>query len=1411
MRVVLENPSAGALDTELRVGDPAATVADLLDELGVGEQFSGVVIDGRFCHRELALAEIGLYEGARVAPAQLAPSGDGVREALQLRVISGLEAGRRMPLTGTGVVVGRELACDLVLEDGSVSRRHLRVVPSAGGLQATLTDLGSANGTWLEGRRISAPAEVAVGAIFEAGDVAFTLAAPAPGLELDPLREAGPAGTIPFNRPPRARSASPRAALHAPERPADPAPPRFSWASAIGPLILGGVMVVLLHSAVYALFMLLSPVLVAATWIEGRRHARRTASGHSREHMRELARFDAALTARQRQERDERRAQLPDLGEIVQRACAPDPRLWERRGDDEDFLALSGGLGELLARPELDSRGPPAVDAEALLARRERLNLVPVPVPLAAGAVGIVGPRAKALAVARGLVCQAAVLHGPADLILTVLSDPDRAGAWDWAKWLPHCRDACSGGARALIATAPQLVAELSAELTEAAQQSQRTILAVLDGDALIEGRDALGRALLRAGPRVSGIVIARSVQRLPAACTTVIEVGEDGAEGTIRRPQAGERSDAVLIAGISEPTARSCALALARFEDPELRLPGGAIPDTVALTQLLGLGAIDADHLRARWERAVAAPGLAARFALGEDGPFVVDLVNDGPHGLIAGTTGAGKSELLRSLVAALATEHSPERVNFVLIDYKGASAFGQCGALPHSVGLVTDLDEQLGARALESLEAELRQRERILREHRCSDLIEYGRLAADGRANPLPRLLVIIDEFATLAAELPDFITALVGVAQRGRSLGVHLLLATQRPSGAVNENIRANTNLRVCLRVQAAQDSADVIDDPAAALIPRTQPGRAYVRLGPGELVPVQVALVSGISDRVGHRAVQLIPFTLGPEAAPPTAAPSPAAPRGASDLERIVAAAREAHGGLAPPRRPWLEPLPAMVALDALPDLGPVRALAGDRGVLVALGVADDPGAQSQYPVGWNLNSGNLLIYGVLGSGVTTALATVALSLSALAAPDLVHIYVLDFGAGELGALAGLPHVAAVIAAGEHERQRRLLRYLHAQLDERRGLTAAQRAGLPRVVLLIDGYSGFAAEQDGAGGEGLREALARVWADGPELGVHAAISADRVGAVPSSIASLAQQRLVLQLADVADYGQFGIRRHQIPRFTPGRALHGGTAQVLQIAHPGPLARAVAAAADRAPAAAPRPPGIEVLPAQVSVEDVLHTLRRATAPDDGALVLPLGLGDEDLRAAGFALYPGEHALIAGPARSGKSTALLALAACAARVAPELERIGVALRRSPLADSALLSRVVSGAPELEALLAQLRGSARPALVLIDDAEGIDDSTRRLTDALGAPEPGFHAVVAGRTEGLSAIGHWTMAVRRSRVGLLLMPNVATDGSLLGVTLPRRPPPPRRPGCGYLVGPRGLELVQVASPGAPAH
>ena len=235
------------------------------------------------------------------------------------------------------------------------------------------------------------------------------------------------------------------------------------------------------------------------------------------------------------------------------------------------------------------------------------------------------------------------------------------------------------------------------------------------------------------------------------------------------------------------------------------------------------------------------------------------IDLVRDGPHALVAGTTGSGKSELLRTMVASIAADAGPDDVTFVLIDYKGGATFDACRDLPHTVGVVTDLDERLAARAIRSLDAEIRRRERALRDAGAVDLADYRRAPRrDGRA-PLPRLVVVIDEFAALAVELPTFLSSLVGVAQRGRSLGIHLVLATQRPAGVVSDDIRANTNLRIALRLNDRHDAIDVVGSAAPAALPRSLPGRAVLRLGPEELVTFQTATSSAIVGRAAGLAL------------------------------------------------------------------------------------------------------------------------------------------------------------------------------------------------------------------------------------------------------------------------------------------------------------------------------------------------------------------------------------------------------------------------------------------------------------------------------------------------------------------------------------------------------------------------
>jgi S-DNA-T family DNA segregation ATPase FtsK/SpoIIIE len=1417
VRVVIEHPGASPEDVELIVHDPDATVAELLEALGDDDRAPGVVLDGRFCHADLALEEIGLYEGASVRIDGPPRDVDMPAPAmLELRVVGGLDAGRRMPLrAGVSVTVGRDPDADLVLNDDGVSRRHMELSAGASGT-VTVTDLDSANGTWIEGRRIHEPSPLNPGEIFEAGDVVLMVAAPSTPLAFDPLREVRSDGTAAFNRPPRPRRSGEAAPLSLPEQPSSPEKPQFSMVAAVGPLVLGAVMVLVTKNLFFALFMILSPVLTVGGYIEQRRRRTKTISGQGREHQTELKRFEQQLTERRDDELERLRQDLPDVAELVRRATAPEPTLWERRESDDDFLRLSAGFAKIPFQPDLnrsDFRGVSEA-TEATLERYGRLPPAPVEVNLSrGGVVGIVGPRPQSLAVARALLCQAATLQGPADLQVAVLADDASAADWEFVKWLPHARDLFAGGSRRMIAADRAGVESLIATLRERGEADSRTLLAVLDSPALIEGRGAPGRTLLRGGARVSGIILAATPERLPANCTTVIEVAAGTAEARLLRPQRGEVVDPVLVSGLSPDTATSCARALSRFDDADLSLEGGTLPTGVELLPLLGLGEVSATTLADRWRQTFLESGLSATFAVDRDGPFSVDLVRDGPHGLIAGTTGSGKSEMLRSLVASLAAGYSPERLNFVLIDYKGGSAFARCAELPHTVGMVTDLDEQLGSRALTSMEAELRYRERFLRDCGADDLIALDRLVAAGSAQPLPRLVVIIDEFATLAAELPDFMTSLVGIAQRGRSLGVHLLLATQRPAGAVNDNIRANTNIRICLRVQTAQDSTDVLDDRVAATISRIQPGRAYVRLGPSELDPIQTALVTGPALAAELAPVRVRPFTPLTDVEPERGVgeDGKAAPN-ESSLDLLVAAAAEAHADVAPPRRPWLEPLAPVVELEAMlreirdAEQARVMPFAGDSGNVVPLALADDPAAQAQYPAGWNLDAGNLLVTGIGGSGTTTALRSLAMSLAMTSDPNRLHMYIMDFGAGELAGLAELPHVGAVIAASARERQVRLIRMLRRELVARREHGLEGRA---RIVLMLDGYAGFVSEHSDLAGDAVREEFARLWADGPELGIHMVLAADRPGAVPSALVSVAQQRLVLALADTADYAQFGIRRHQLPRFSPGRAmLASNPPKVLQIAQASTDVPALARMLPARDDLTHPPREVGVLPREVTVPEVLE---RAVIPpaEDGVLWLPVAIEDGDLELAGWSLYPGEHALISGPARTGRTSTLIAIAQICAALHPEVEIAALAPPRSGLLKLPGLWGRASSAGEITELVAALKAPAESAarrLLLIDDAEGVDDPGMALAGLLGTREANFSVIAAGRAETFRSLGHWSVGLRASRNGLLLMPDPNMDGAPLGVALPRRPAPPARPGCGYLVMGGNFVLAQAALP-----
>ncbi|ANP52938.1 S-DNA-T family DNA segregation ATPase FtsK/SpoIIIE [Streptomyces griseochromogenes] len=1409
-------------DVEVRFGRPDAALADLAAAVGMPGRV--LAVDGRVLPPETVVNESGLVHGSKVADARGRVAGGLMAGALRkpavvLRLVGGLEAGRSVPLAVGRTVVGRGAEADVRVVATGVSRLHAVFDVLPGG-RVTVTDLGSANGTDVNGVRTHETVPVQAGDLVSLGGELMLRAVPAdrfgPVQRINAVREAGPGGTLPFNRPPRGGRPVDTSPIAVPAPPTRTHKAPFSVAALLGPLAMAAATVVLTGDPRYAAIAALTPIMFVANFAEERLRGRSSSRRGSREYRARIAEFEAAVERRRTDEIRFRRAAHCDPAEALYRATAPGTALWERRPAAEDFLRLVVGTADLPWEPPLErGSAEPAPEPAAVLARKSVLPQVPVVVGVSAGeAVGFEGNRKACLAVARSLLCQAVVGSGPADVTVAVFTDAERLADWDWTKWLPHGADVRSGTTR-LVAVGSEQADTLAQHLLAAAPPreaggvpqdggAQRSagpvLLVVVDGATLLEGRPNRLRDLIASTSLRCGALVLTT--RLPALCTSVVTASPEGV-GKVRDVALGVTVQQVLLDGMRAVEARDTARALARFEDPELRIEGAGLPDRISLLPLLDLESVDGAAVADHWRKRV--PRLRVRAVLGvtERDLFTVDLDDDGPHALIAGTTGSGKSELLRTLIASMAVDADPEHLTFALVDYKGGGALDECAALPHTVGLVTDLDEQLSERALRCLEAELRHREALLRRTGLSHVRDYQRLRDTGRTElePMPRLAVVIDEFATLVKALPDFVDSLVGIAQRGRSLGVHLIMATQRPAGSVNDAIKNNVKLRIALRLESTGDSQDVIDDPAAAAIGSRQWGRAFYRLSAREVVPVQTALSTGVTPETAVTApVTAAPFLLSL----PAAEPGTAGTDGKTDLQRLVAAAGQASGlaGFAEPRRPWPDPLPTVVHAADLPPVAE-RGLQTEAVGLPAYALADDPDRQRQYPVGWDPTAGNVLIYGSGGSGTSTALAALALASAGAHPPERCHIFALDMGAGGLAPLTGLPHTGAHIGPAERERQIRLIRLLRRELDERKARGVAgtgHGAPAPDWLVLLDNLGALLSDFDkDVAGMNLIDELARVYADGPAVGIRFAVTADRSGAVPSAWAALTQQKLLMRLADPGEYSYFDVPRGAVPAYVPGRALVAATRQVIQIGLPAEdLATAVAACAARRPGAVTSAPQVGLLPAEI-------TLGALTAP---AVVtaepwhIAVGLDGDTLGATGLRLYEQEHALIAGPQRSGRSTALCTVARQVIAAADPPAVVVFAPRRSPLRELAGAAALVTEYGDLEAALAPHPG---PTLLLVDDADTVEDDLGVLDRWLSASPPGRHLVAAARADALRrTYGHWTQGARDSRCGILLAPDHDLDGDLLGTTLPRHDRLAPLPGRGYLVIDGVAGGVQVA-------
>ncbi|MER6677601.1 FtsK/SpoIIIE domain-containing protein [Streptomyces sp. NPDC000983] len=1275
-----------------------------------------------------------------------------------------------------------------------------------------------------------------------------------------------------YNRPPRLRPPERQTRFRLPSSPREYEPRPLPWLMALTPLV-GAVVAVMIFGRWYYLIMAgLSPILLFANYYNDKKHGRKSHAKQVKEYEEQKARIEQDAQDALVVERNDRRHAIPDPATVLSMGTGPRTRLWERRRTDRDHLLLRVGTGQLPSEVILD-------DPEQDDHKREvtwKIEEAPVALNLRGlGVVGMAGPGDSARAMGRWAVAQFAALHSPMDVQFYVLSEQSAQDSWDWVRWLPHARPSTGQDINVLIGTDAETVGARIGELTQildarkkAAEQnrSQGTsftdpdIVVVWDGSRRLRSLPGVVR-LLREGPAVSMFALCLDAEErfLPGECQAYV-VAEPKAEepgqpqrAADRSPQApggfpsfqawhqaapepdrarepdklrlrveeagAERRRDVRPDFVSPSWCLRLARSLSSLRDISGETEDSALPGASRLLDVLQLEPPTSDAIMARWRTG----GQSTMAVIGEsyDGAFGIDIRKDGPHGLIAGTTGSGKSELLQTIVAALAVANTPENMTFVLVDYKGGAAFKDCVHLPHTVGMVTDLDAHLVERALESLGAELHRREHILAKADAKDIEDYQDLVRrDPSHKPVPRLLIVIDEFASMVRDLPDFVTGLVNIAQRGRSLGIHLLLATQRPSGVVSPEIRANTNLRIALRVTDGGESTDVIDSPEAGHISKNTPGRAYVRLGHASLVPFQSGRVGGRRPGAADPAV-LMPW-VGPLAWEDLGRAALAKPKAESredeeitDLKVLVDTIRSANTslGIPPQHSPWLPALDEQLLLDEIP--APAFTPAPGKLAPAAFGVEDLPASQSRRPVAIDFAGfGHLMIGGAPRSGRSQLLRTIAGSLARTHSVADVHLYGIDCGNGALNALTRLPHVGAVVSRNQTERVVRLVNRLKGEMDRRQNLLAdkgfadigeqraasAEEERLAHIVVLLDRWEGWVPTLGEVDHGALTDELQTMMREGASVGIHLVLTGDRTLLV-GRIATLTEEKYGLRLSDRSDFSMLGIPARKVPEeIPPGRAFKNDAGTETQFAllaedTTGQGQAAALAAIGEAAAArdaevprSRRPFRVDSLPSRIAFDEAWEM----RDPDlSGSKLFALaGIGGDEIIGFGPDLAQGVPSfVIAGPAKSGRSTVLMNFAQSFLKQGTRL--VVAAPRQSPLRGLEGVEGVLKvytgddiDEDEFEELIDDAEPSpGSPVVVLIDDGEILEDcdAEKQMKKIISrGAERGLGLVIAGDEEDVcSGFSGWQVDAKKARRGILLSPQESSSGELIGVRLNR--------------------------------
>lgn len=882
------------------------------------------------------------------------------------------------------------------------------------------------------------------------------------------------------------------------------------------------------------------------------------------------------------------RINYPALSDVLKFSCNSE-RLWERQKTDDDFLLLRIGTGDLPLLAKIDypkerfsvEEDPLEQKMYALAEMPVFINDVPIQTSLLTDYVsGVSGAEQMRLAFVRHMVLYLVLTHSYDEVKVVFLGDEEQIRQFEFLRFIPHTWND-QRTVRFLAASESEayqigefLKSELEEDLTGTGPQKnflkRRPYYVVFAADKRLFDTMEILKDVLNADQNI-GVSIVAAFENIPKECTKVFQMNATGQNFVSYIKQPERENDCFSLDPVDDEKIQSSMLALANIS---LRFLAQtyALPKTYTFLEMFGVGRVEHLNVLERWRQSNPIKSLATPVGVATDGSvFCLDLHQkfQGPHGLVAGMTGSGKSEFLITFILSLAINYSPDEVSFVLIDYKGGGLAGAFDDpekgihLPHLVGTITNLDGAAIQRSMKSIQSELLRRQRIFREVKSLsdegsvDIYSYQRLYRAGKvAEPLPHLFLISDEFAELKAQEPEFMDSLISAARIGRSLGIHLILATQKPAGVVNDQIRSNTKFRVCLRVQDKADSNDMLKRPDAAELKDT--GRFYLQVGYNELFAMGQSAWAGAAyepqDEIVTRpddSVMVID-NVGQK----LCAARPKVDKRDSGMTQLVAVVKHLSEIAATekitPRKLWLDSLPKLLDIT---DLRMMFAPDQTEGKKVLLGLADDPENQAKYPISVDLRTvQHLLLVGQSGSGKSVFMQTLLMSVAEQYTPEEVIFYSADFSGGNLNVFRQLPHCGAVLDGDDEDGFRRLLNMLMKVVDERKRLFKEANASsylaftehekLPLILVAIDNFNGL---MSFAKGNEIITGFAQYLKDTWNYGVRFVITVNFLNEVNSRIRQQIDTYLTLQMKDRYEYGDaLGVRCTFDPVRTPGRGL-------------------------------------------------------------------------------------------------------------------------------------------------------------------------------------------------------------------------------------------------------------------------